>query len=229
MSETEDGRLREFFSRAGSQNGYESVNASYHPYKEFKTTWSRCGSTADFKVTDYMRGAPSSLMEEFASCLLSRGNGQGRREKYNANIRNYLRSEEFVSRNRPLYLARSRNLAYTMRGRHHDLRDSYDRLLSAGLMPHVPNTYITWTSRPNKQRLGYCSMLMRTVAISSGLDRAEIPAFVTDYVLYHELLHMQDGVTFASKHHTPEFLAKERLYPRWQEAEDWLRRAALLA
>ncbi|MEI6796244.1 MAG: M48 family metallopeptidase [Methanomassiliicoccales archaeon] len=229
MSEIEDGRLRDCFTRVGSQIGYGSVNASYHPYKEFKTTWSRCGDNADFKVTDYLRGAPPGLMEEFATCLLSRLTVKSHREKYNENIRTYLRSEEFVSRNRPLYLARSRNLAFTMRGRHHDLRESYDRLLSSGLLPHIPNTYITWTARPNKQRLGYCSMLMRTIAISSGLDRAEIPSFVADYVLYHEMLHMQEGVTFAGRYHTDAFKAKERLYPRWQEAEDWLRRASLLA
>jgi predicted metal-dependent hydrolase len=228
MSETEDVRLRESFNRAGSQMGYANVDATYRPFKEFKTTWSRTGDSAVFLVTDYLRGAPKTILEEFAASLFARARAKGRGERYSETVRQYLRSEEFVSRNRPLYLARSRNLAYSMRGRYHDLRDSYDRLLSSGLLPHVPNTYITWTARPNKNRLGYCSLLMRTVAISSGLDKAEIPSFVTDYVLYHELLHMQEGATFTGRHHTPAFLARERLYPRWQEAEDWLRKASLL-
>ena len=208
--------------------GQEDVRASYNPYKEFKTTWTRIGTCTEFKVTDYLRGCPPGILEEFATCLLGRLQVKSHREKYNENIRTYLKSEEFVSRNRPLYLARSRNLAYTMRGRHHDLRESYDRLLTSGLLPHIPNTYITWTARPNKQRLGYCSMLMRTIAVSSSLDRAEIPSFVSDYVLYHEMLHMQEGVTFAGRYHTDAFKAKEALYPRAQEAETWLRKSALM-
>ncbi|MEI6797157.1 MAG: M48 family metallopeptidase [Methanomassiliicoccales archaeon] len=222
----DDNTLAQAFEKAGGNMGYETVKANYHPFKEFKTTWMRSGVTAEFKVSDYMRGADPALLEEFAQCLLGRICLKGHKERYTEPLREYLKSETFVSRNRPLYLARSRNLAYSMRGRAHDLRESYDRLLSSGLIAPVPNTYMTWTSRPNKQRLGYCSMLMRTIAISSNLDKAEVPAFVADYVLYHELLHMKTGMTFSGRYHDDAFRAMERRFPRWQEAEGWLTRLA---
>ena len=67
---------------------------------------------------------------------------------------------------------------------------------------------------------------MRVVAISSVLDNEKVPDFVHEYVLYHELLHLEDGLGAGRRHHPASFRARERMYPRWRESEDWLKRLA---
>jgi hypothetical protein len=60
------------------------------------------------------------------------------------------------------------------------------------------------------------------VMLSRTLDSASVPAFVADFVMYHELLHKQHGLRWSNGRryaHTPEFYADERKYKQRAEAE----------
>ena len=99
------------------------------------------------------------------------------------------------------------------------LANPMQRLKGLGLVRDHDGLFLTWTKRPNHQRVGYCSALMRVIAISSVMDSARVPELVTDYVLYHELLHMEDGLSFSNRHHGSGFRQRERRFPGWEEAE----------
>lgn len=218
--------LRSAFQKAGSKNGFTSIKAEYVPFKEFKAIWTKRGEDVELQVTDYMKGASQSILDEFAECIFRRIMTKRSKEIYTQTMRDWLQSTEFVALNRQTYLKRSRNIAYTDKGMSYDLKESMSRLLAQGLVPELPNKYITWTKRPNVQRMGYCSVIMRVVAISSALDSEKVPEFVSDYVLYHELLHLNDGLKALGSHHDSTFRLRERAYPRWREAEAVLKRVA---
>jgi len=218
-------RIEDTFQTVGSNYGYELVKAQFRPFKEFKTTWERCGAQADFKVTDYLQAASDVVLEDFAHCIFKRIQKR-RREVYTDRLRDWLRSQEFVSRNRPLYLDRSRNLRMNSKGESYDLQAMAEHLRSQGLIADCQDAYISWTDRPNRFRMGYCSLLMRVVAISSVLDSVKVPDLVTEYVLYHELLHLERGIDSLRSQHDAAFRRAERMYPRWRESEDWLKRIA---
>ncbi len=62
---------------------------------------------------------------------------------------------------------------------------------------------------------------MQMVMLSVSLDDPSVPAFVVDFVMYHELLHKKHGVTLANGRrmaHTPAFRADELLFARDHEA-----------
>ncbi len=86
------------FQETGRRYGFVDIEASYYPFKEFKTTWQRIGSKASFKVTDYLMGAEEEVLRDFAACLFTRIQRQ-RREVYTPRVRDFLRSEEFVKLN----------------------------------------------------------------------------------------------------------------------------------
>jgi hypothetical protein len=213
------------FQSVGSEFGFRQVDAEFRPFKEFKTTWERCGERADFKVTDYLRSAGEPVLQDFAETIFTRINRR-RREEYTERMKAWLRSDEFLSRNRPLYLGRSRNLSLTPQGRILDLDELAESLRSQGLIENCQDAYLTWTDKPNRSRMGYCSLLMRVIAISSALDNPRIPEWVARYVLYHELLHLELGVDTLRGQHDAAFRRAERLYPKWRESEAWLKRIA---
>ena len=66
--------------------------------------------------------------------------------------------------------------------------------------------------------------MREAVAVSSALDHPDIPEFVAEYVLYHELLHLEGDAL--SPRHGRDFRRREREHPRWEEAEKWLRKLA---
>lgn len=218
--------LQDAFQKAGRDFGYSSVKAEFTPFKEFKVRWQRSAGWAEFQVSDYLMDADEEMMEGLARVLFMRI-AKGKRSNYPEELKDWMTSQDFVRNKQPVYLRRSRNLSRNCKGRHYDLNDSYERLVQAGLVERDGEAFLSWTSRPNLRRVGYCSVLMKVIAVSSALDDPVVPEFVTEYVLYHELLHLANGLSLDGQAHDEEFRRKERMHPRWKEAEDWLRRLSL--
>jgi hypothetical protein len=225
MTMEEEQCMEMAFREAGRRFGFSEVEASFYPFKEFKTTWQREGARAGFKVTDYLRGADEGVLQDFAACLFSRIQ-RHKREAYTPKVRDFLRSEQFLRRNQEKYLRRSRNITLSVLGEHYNLEVLLGSLRRKGLVHDRVGTFLTWTDKPNWFRMGYCSLLMRVVAISSALDSPQVPDFVAEYVLYHEMLHLELGTDSLRSYHDAEFKRLERRYPRWREAEGWLKKVA---
>ena len=85
---------------------------------------------------------------------------------------------------------------------------------------------LTWTTKLTKKTLGYYQPLRDRIAISRVLDREEVPYYVVESVMYHELLHRKLGVVIVNGRemaHTKEFRFLEQQYHFYWEAEYWLR------
>lgn len=214
------------FRSVGTSFGYEDIETKFARYKEFKSTWCRSGKKVNFQITDYLAEAGPEVLGDFALSLYMKIARRGDGDIYGPRLREYLVSDAFLERNQPLYVRRSRNLSRSPRGENFDLRDTYNNLMATGMLGESRNVSLNWTIKENRMRVGYCSTIMHVVAISSLLDNMNVPEHVHEYVLYHELLHLEDGLSSGRRHHTAEFRAKEHLYPRWRESEDWLRRLA---
>jgi len=224
MENGTDSRLQAIFEGVGKECGYEFVEARYYPFKELKSTWSRNRWKVTFRISDYLEGSEDAVLGDFAEALFRRmekGNGT----VYGERVMRWLKSNNFLSRNQPLYLERSRNLSLSPEGGYYDLENSLDTLRDMDLV-EVDDPYLTWTRGANMRRVGYCSVLMKVIAVSSALDSPQVPDFVHQYVLYHELIHLETGRETLSPRHGREFRRRERMYPRWEEAESWLRRLA---
>jgi hypothetical protein len=75
-------------------------------------------------------------------------------------------------------------------------------------------------------RLGSYHERDNLVRIHPVLDRPEVPEFVVESIVYHEMLHAALPPTRSRngrrRVHTAEFRRRERLYARFEEAEAWL-------
>jgi hypothetical protein len=218
--------LETTFRTMGTTYGFEEIHADYASYKEFKSTWQRLGKKVVFEISDYLGDARPELLGDFAQALYERIDKRTPACVYSPRLKAYLESDEFVRRNQTTYIKRSRNLSKASVGKHFDLKETYGRLVDSGIVSPSRGVSLNWTRNANRMRVGYCSVLMRVVAISSLLDNEKVPDFVHEYVLYHELLHLEDGLSDGHRHHPPEFKVRERQYPKWRESEEWLRKLA---
>jgi hypothetical protein len=67
---------------------------------------------------------------------------------------------------------------------------------------------------------------MTTLMVSATLDAREVPVYVLDFVVYHELLHKKHGATWQNGRqmvHTPAFRADERSFVQYAAAEATLK------
>ncbi|MCL1811813.1 MAG: M48 family metallopeptidase [Methanomassiliicoccaceae archaeon] len=216
-------RLFDLISPIASDHGLELRTASFFGPKEFQATWKRSGDTIDVKISDYLIDAPDDVVRDFSSMII--GTIVNKKPAYGKAYLDWVRSDEYINGKRKIYLRRSRNLTGSMEGNERDLADSLDRLLDSGLLtpPNISNSFFSWTKIPNVRKVGFCSPMMRVVGVSSSLDDVSVPEFVLDYVVYHESLHLAQGYRPGQRSHDKKFRIDERRYPRYEEAESYLR------
>jgi len=203
-------------------NRYSPIDASFTAVKEFKVSWSKKGKELNLQISDYLRDAPDHVLTSLLSTIVDMV--AHRPFDYGKEYLDWVTSDDFSIRNRPSYLQRSKNLTRTSIGRTYDLAESADRLLEYRLLTEndVQNSFFSWTSRPNIRKMGYCSPMMRVVAVSSILDDPSVPEYVVDYVVYHESLHLRQGYRPNKRAHDSDFRREERSFPSYKEAEAYL-------
>lgn len=214
--------LRKIFSDTGKEYGYDSVGAEFMAFKEFKVRWQRSYRWAEFKVSDYLMDAPPTVLEGLAKSLFTKIAGLGK-ESYTDEMCEWITDPKFASDKQPIYVRRSRNFTRTTKGEHKDLAESYARLIAIGLVKEDPSIYITWADTPSRKS-GSCSVLMKTVGISTQLDREDMPDEALDFCLYHELCHIIVGFDPDGDRHAVKFLELEAKYPEYKKAEEHLNR-----
>ena len=113
------------------------------------------------------------------------------------------------------------------RGRYHNLKASFERVNRRYFQDQMAVPRLVWGQRLSKRKIGHYQPATDTLQVSRTLDNPDVPAFVVDFIVYHELLHKQLGARFAAgRHysHTPEFKQAERRFRRYQQAQDFLNR-----
>ncbi|NJM90802.1 MAG: hypothetical protein HC863_00455 [Myxococcales bacterium] len=116
-------------------------------------------------------------------------------------------------------------------GEHHDLRAVFDRL-NARYFDNQIDAAITWGARTGRTRrrtsikMGSYAVEDRLIRIHRSLDRAFVPAFFVDWIVFHEMLHQVHDIQVKNgrrEFHSKAFLAAETQFERYEEARRWER------
>lgn len=135
-------------------------------------------------------------------------------------------------RSRPGAVSRPPTLLLITAGDVHDLRGIYDQL-NATYFDGSIDASITWGPRigtPRRRRsikMGTYAVEDRLIRIHRALDRAFVPRFVVEWIVYHEMLHQVHDIKVVGgrrEFHSKAFLADERRFARYAEARAWERR-----
>jgi hypothetical protein len=117
-------------------------------------------------------------------------------------------------------------------GDHHDLRAIYDDL-NRHYFDGKIDAAITWGPRTGRARrrnsikMGSYSVEDRLIRIHRSLDRAFVPRFFVEWIVFHEMLHQVHDIKVRNgrrEFHTKAFLADEARFEHYHEARAWERR-----
>lgn len=116
-------------------------------------------------------------------------------------------------------------------GEHYDLRQIYDELNERYFGNRI-EAAITWGARCGRPRrrnsikMGSYSVEDRLIRIHRSLDRAFVPAFFVEWIVFHEMLHQVHDIRVKNgrrEFHSKEFLADEAQYEHYDQARLWER------
>ena len=112
----------------------------------------------------------------------------------------------------------------------HDLETSFARVNAAYFGGVMAKPRLVWNRALTGRKFGHYRQATDTVMLSVSLDAAGVPAWVVDFVMYHELLHKKHGITLVNGRrlvHTAAFRAEERRFAVHEQAERFLKDLAL--
>lgn len=112
-------------------------------------------------------------------------------------------------------------------GQHYNLEDVFNTCNEhrfGGKMPRP--AVLTWSARKNKRVMGSYNIEKDILSINRALDSANVPGYVLDFIMYHELLHKALGVKTDSagrrRAHSAEFRRYERSHPDYLRAQKFM-------
>lgn len=170
--------------------------------------------------------ADDEILRAVAGFLTS-GPGSASRRRHLAIIR--LHFAEHTAQEPP----RRRRLVLRPIGETIDLRELFASLNREYFASSI-EALITWGrngARRRRRRGGFSIRLGsyqetdRLIRIHPALDRPDVPRYVVESVVYHEMLHAAMPATLSRgrrRLHPPEFRRRERLFRHFVAAESWL-------
>jgi hypothetical protein len=114
-------------------------------------------------------------------------------------------------------------------GKCFNLKDIYDKINQRYFKNRV-KAFITWGNENSKKRrysisYGSYNWDSRIIRIHKTLDRYSIPKFFIEYIVYHEMLHVDIGLKRDGrgkrKAHSKEFQEREKEFLHYQKAVMW--------
>lgn len=112
-------------------------------------------------------------------------------------------------------------------GSYWDLRAIFDQVNQKYFNHALDPPHLVWSSRDTYRKYGHYQFDTDTVMISTSLDRSDVPGFVLEYVMYHELLHKHLGIQVKNHRryaHTKKFRRWEARFPDLTRARNYLQR-----
>lgn len=174
------------------------------------------------RMSDLLEGAPAPVQEALAFILLSKLYRKQIPEKYNRRYRLFLNRSDIRRKMLLLRQIRGRKQVSPARGEHYDLEEIFVELNQRYFHNLLAQPVLGWSRTPSRTMLGHFDPAHNAIIISRIFDRASVPRFLVEYIVYHEMLHLRHPVEHRHTRrcvHTREFKEAERVFPRLAEAQ----------
>ncbi len=215
------------YTRLGCQGRPPHFVVEYYPYANLVNTIRLREDTAYARLSDLLRTAPLPVLEAAAAILIARLYRRRPPPGLLKTYRNFSLARNTRRRVLRLRRARGRRLKSGHRGAFHNLSRLFAGLNRRYFSGRLHRPRLGWSSRGWRTQLGCFDPGLGQIVINSRLDRAKVPAFVVEYVLFHEMLHMKHPIRPAScglQSHSAEFRREEKQFVGYGRARRFLAR-----
>ena len=203
-----------------------AIDARFHPYIGLTHTIRRRESVWIVRVSDHCRCAPHPVLEAIviilACKMLRRRTPKRMRQIYDG----WRREPAVLSALSERRTAKGRKRFAVHEGRWHSLPEICREVNRRFFNDQIEIKKIGWGVRRSWGRLGHYDTLHNTITLSPVLDSPNVPRFVVDFIVYHEMLHVifeGAGNYGFRRHHPPEFRRTERAHPDYEAVKKFIK------
>src|SRR5262249_45686028 len=143
------------------------------------------------RVSDVLTSSPPEVLYALACMLVAklyRRKVSGEDERI---YKQYTSRREVLNASESVRRQRGYKVITSPRGKVYDLEQAFDDLNARYFDASLARPLLSWSPGRPRRILGHHDHVHGTIIISRTLDSADIPRFVFEYVLYHEMLHVK--------------------------------------
>jgi hypothetical protein len=231
-----DARLGTIFSEAlcavVKKEPKPQVEARFYPYAGLSSTIRMRQGRVYARVSDILTSSPPEVLYALASILIAKLYRIKAPKEHERTYREYTSRQSIHSATEAARRERGYKITSSPRGKVYDLDEMFAELNERYFLGSLERPLLSWSQRKARRVLGHHDHIHGTIIISRALDGSEIPRFVVEYVLYHEMLHVKHPprlVQGRTIYHSRQFRSDERRFEQFEEALKWLEKIALPA
>ncbi|MBZ5516041.1 MAG: M48 family metallopeptidase [Acidobacteriia bacterium] len=209
------------FRRLGLKRPTPEFRVEYRPFASLRSTIRLCGSRAVVHLADVLTGAPPLVNEALAEILLAQLFRRRPSREARACYLAYVYSPAVRRRIDEARRTRGRKRLLPPRGRHYDLEEIFDRLNHRFFAGALARPRLGWSTQRARSTLGHYDSAHGAIIISRHFDSSEIPRFLVEYLMFHEMLHIQFPVERDGHRrvvHSRAFREAEKKFPHYERA-----------
>jgi len=217
--------FQRIFTRLGCEGRPPHFVVELYPYANLAHTLRLKDDVARARLSDILLEAPVPVIEAAAAILL----GQMYRRPVPPELRELYR-EFALAHSTRRHIARvrrkrARRIKHQPNGAAHDLARMFAELNHEYFGGRLRRPRLGWSARPWRSQFGCFDPSLNQIVMNRRLDRAEVPSYAVEFILYHEMLHVKYPLRAAAcglQAHSPEFRADERRFAEYARARKFL-------
>jgi hypothetical protein len=179
------------------------------------------------RISDLLRGAPEPIIEALLWILLSKLYRRPIPAEPQRRYREFVNRDELRQNLGSMRQTRGRKHIDAPEGLCFDLAEIFDTMNARHFGGSIARPQLGWSRQQARTLLGHYDPHHHMIVLSRVFDHPRVPRVVVDYVMFHEMLHIQIPVTQRGARrsvHPPEFRAAEQKFPNYAEAKAFLKR-----
>ncbi len=221
--------LRNFYAEAfrafDEKREVPEIDVRFYPYIGINHTIRVREGKVFVRIAEMCRDMPPIGQQALAFILVAKL----LRKKVPTNAReiysNFIKTVEMREKATESKRSRGRKVISTDKGAVYDLGEIFDTLNRDYFRGDMQKPVLTWSARKTYRILGHHDATHKTIVISKSLDSINVPKYVVESVVFHEMLHIHHPTVHHNGrryNHTPAFRRDEEKFVYFNEAEKWI-------
>jgi hypothetical protein len=181
------------------------------------------GKTIQLELSEGFIAADDAVWDALARIIRF-----GKSPEPNKIVKQFSLSEEFSEISLAIDLIVG-DITDSAQGHAYNLESIFHKVHQGYFDPTFPKPQLAWSKTFTHRKYGHYEPARDRVVISRTLDDPNVPSYVAEFVMYHELLHKRHGETWVNGRlwvHTPAFRSDERQFKQYELAQAVLQKLA---
>ena len=178
------------------------------------------------RLSDLLEGAPEPVLYAILHILIAKLYRKPIDPAMSTRYRKFTGSHAIAEKATLIRQMRGRKRIAGPQGKHYNLDQIFDDLNLRFFHGLMARPQMTWSGTHALRSLGHYDPAHNTIVVSRVFDRAVVPHYAIEYLVYHEMLHLRHPVKLRGSRrcvHPAAFREEEKLFPHLAEAKEFLK------